>query len=102
MFKLRNNQICHSTMLIGPKIHMSFKPLVKMYMFSSQERPINQFRLCEKPRILVVVVHLPLKILLLNMMLKSAFTVLNTKVKVLFQGLHVIYDNLHSCVGILS
>ncbi len=81
---------------------MSFKPLVKMYMFTSQERPINQLKPCEKPRILVVVVHLPFKILLLNMMLKSAFAILNTKVKVLFQGLHVIYDSLYSCVGILS
>ncbi len=34
---------------------MSFKPLVKMYMFTSKKRPISQLGPFEKPKILVVI-----------------------------------------------
>jgi hypothetical protein len=43
-------------MLIGQKVHTSFKPLTKMYMFTSLKTLISQLGPFEKPRILVVLV----------------------------------------------
>jgi len=43
-------------MLIGQKVHMSFKPLAfnQNVHVTNKKRPINRFRPFEKPRILVV------------------------------------------------
>jgi len=43
-------------MMIGQNIHMSFNPypLIKMCMFISQKRLINQLGPFEKPKILIV------------------------------------------------
>jgi hypothetical protein len=54
MSKLTNSQIGHFNQVDWSKdthVIQAFKPLVKMYMFISQEKPINQLGLFEKPRI---------------------------------------------------
>jgi hypothetical protein len=56
MSKLTNNQVGHFSQIDWSKIHMSFELLAfsQMYMFTSQERPIDQLGPFEELRILVV------------------------------------------------